>query len=461
MLVGLCPPPSDNFVNALQYILIFAFAAALSCVSCKMTCALPSDTQIVYDSAAALLKQGTLNVEYDFSTFYPELGYYTLADYYCRSSNNIMLLLIITAVYAVGAPLGVEVGTADGQWLAVFATALSVAVAVHMLCKSVQHIFKRPVAYFQCLALNALFLCYYYSCPNFYTDIWILCPIFCGLYFAVRFFETQKKHFAVVCSLFWSIACELKVTSAIMLIALCIYLILRKQSSPKEKATLLLLFTLPFFAYIFVFHAWYHHCGLFDFSRYEELYYPWTVWLSFGSHGQGGYHYEDAVFAYKTPFEQRDKAVAEHIKEIFSSYTFSEYLRFLKNKLSFVLGDGLFEGGEYAYWALFQNWTNKFTNPLYVENSYALMWADSFTLMLWCCGAATSLLQIKRRDNSWLLFVNIAIFGFIFYLSLFEAAPRRMIPAMLLLMVDAVYLLRRFGEAICDASSRRTAANKD
>ena len=431
-----------------QLFAISIFAVFLAYVSCCMTCTLPSDTQILYDSAAALINNGTLNVPYDYSIYYPDLGFYTLSDYFCRYPNNIAMLLILTGIYSIGSLFGFNAGTISGQSFAVLITAISVAVAVHFLCKSAQYIFKSVNVYFHCLLLNILFLSYYYSSPNFYTDIWILCPLCCGLYFAVRYYTTKKNRYAFLCSLLWAIGSQLKITVLIPLIAFCIFIVFEKENTIRNKIISLLYITVPLLIFIYLFHTWYYNNSLFDFSRHEELYYPFTVWISYGSHGIGGYHYGDSVLAYQAPYHLRDQVVFNHIKDIFSAYSPAEYLQFMYNKLSFIWGDGLFEGGVYAQWALFENWTNYFTNPTCHGENLVEIWTNSFAFMLVACGLIASLIQIKKRDNPWLLFINVLIFGFILYLCIFEAAPRRAIPAMLFFMLDTLYLLKLLSAGI-------------
>ena len=437
-----------NHEKLWQLLTVGTFAVLLAYISCQMTCALPSDTQILYDSVAALLEHGTLDIPYDFSVFYPDLGFYTLADYYCRCHNNIAMLLVLTAIYSVGSLFGITAGSIYGQSLAVFVTAICVAVAVHYLCKSAQYIFKGTNTYFMCLAINILFLSYYYSCPNFYTDIWILCPVACGFYCSLKFYSTKKKSYLFLCSVLWAIGSQLKITAAIPIIAFGIFIIFEKENSFPNKIIHLLWLLIPFAVLIVGFQTWYRNSSMFDFSRHEELYYPFTVWISYGSHGLGGYHYEDSLLAYHTPFHLRKQVMANHIKEIFASYTPSEYFQFLKNKLSFIWGDGLFEGGTYAEWALFENWTNFFTNSECWGKGFAQLWSNSFSLMLSACGAVTAILQIRKRDNHWLLFINIIAMGLFLYLCIFEGAPRRAIPAVLMFMFDAVYLLKKFSNHI-------------
>jgi len=424
------------------------FIVILSYISCCMTFSLPSDTQILYDSAVALVKHGTLDIPYDYSVFYPNLGFHTLSDYYCRYPNNIAMLFILTAIYSIGNLFGIDPSSFSGQSFAVFVTAVSVAIAVHFLCKSAELIFNNKNVYFKCLFLNIIFLSYYYSCPNFYTDVWILFPLCLGFYYAVKFYLTKNNKYIVLCSLSWAIGSQLKITVVIALIAFCIFIIFEKETFFKNKLISLLYLATPFTLFIIAFHAWYNHCSIFDFSRYEELYYPFTVWISYGSHGIGGYHYEDSLLAYHTPFNMRGQVMIDHIKTIFLSYTPAEYMQFLKNKLSFIWGDGLFEGGIYAQWSLFQNWTNRLTNPICREYALSKLWADSYTLILTICGSIASLIQIKKKDNPWLLFINVLITGFILYLCIFEAAPRRAIPAMLFFMLDTIYILNKISNYI-------------
>ena len=435
-------------LNPQRLLIMGAFAAFLAYVSCCMTCSLPSDTRILYDSAAALLQHGTLEIPYDFSPYFPNVGFETLSHYFCRYYNNIAMLLILTAIYAVGQPLGFVAGQSDGQIFAVAVTALAAALTVHLLCKSAERIFKSSSAYLQCLLLNICFLSYYYSCANFYTDIWILLPIAAGLHAAVRHAEDGKPHRLIAASLCWAVACQLKITGAIAIIALCICIALKKDMTLKKKAASLLLLLLPFLLLTALFSLWYRNCPIFDFSCEEKLYFPWTTWVLYGSSGVGAYDHSYSQLIYNMPYAERDAYTLQLIRENYAGYSFAEFLQFLKTKFIAVWGDGLFEGGIYAQWSLMSNWTNRFTNPLIMECALASLWADAFTLMLYCCGLAASAVQAKRRDSNWLLFGNVFIFGLMLYLSIFECAPRRAMPAILFFMLDAVYLLRKVTGAL-------------
>lgn len=137
--------------SAWRFRLLFAVLAAiffLTCAAfgCAARAGLPSDTDIVYDAVADLLRDGRLNeTNPKLEAYYPGIGLETNADYFCMYYNNIAVLMILAGVYrlAGGAYMA---GTVEGQTPALLFTALCMLATVLLVCRMVWRLTGRRSA---------------------------------------------------------------------------------------------------------------------------------------------------------------------------------------------------------------------------------------------------------------------------------------------------------------------------
>ena len=156
---------------------------------------------------------------------------------------------------------GFVAGTGSDQVLAIAVTAVCVVLAVHFICKSAEIICGASAAYMQCFVVNVLFLSYYYSCTNFYTDIWVLLPIAVGFYMAALHEKTGKLCFVLVGALAWGVGSLFKMTALILPVAWCICKLL-SEGRAAAKLRDILLMVAPLVMVMALFRLWYQNMFL-------------------------------------------------------------------------------------------------------------------------------------------------------------------------------------------------------
>ncbi len=370
-------------INAILVLILFIGGAALIVLPAMMNSYLPSDTQIIFDSAASYLENGNLNGSYPNYAGYSSLGFSLYSDYFCRYYNNILMFITIVTIYRFFGRLGFQLGSAEGQILAIIITSIVVYIAILFLIKLVRsesnNIFSPICASILCFS----FLAIYYSCTNVYTDSWVIPPMVIGYYYWEKHKKGGSFFSCIMSGVFFAIGALYKVTALIPVVAICICSILDTHLSVTRKLFVIIAIALSVALVFSLFKLWYKNCGIFDFSKEKELYYPWNLWVCFGSHGYGMYSRQDCELIYSTPYEIREQVAWREIIRNYSSYSLSEYLSFLKSKWILTWTDGHFEGSQYTLWPVFANFTLNITQPSSPLYDFLVMFSKGYILFLY------------------------------------------------------------------------------
>lgn len=424
--------PDSSFILLCCFVLLIG-CAAMVLLPVSMNSYFPSDTQIIYDAAAYLSKHRDLSGVYDSFGGYATLGFERFSDYFCRYYNNILMLLTVTAIYKVFGWTGFKIGTASGQVLAIAVTSIFMVIGIIFFLKAITLITKSKSNILLGILLTFSFLAPYYSCPNVYTDIWVIPFMLIACFHWVAYCKEGTSLNLVVCAVLLGIGALYKITALIQVVAIVIYSLLNNNWGLKRKIIVILAFVFIILLIFSLFKLWYRSSPIFDFSRERDLYYPWTLWLCFGSHANGMYNRQDCELAYSTPYEQRDAIVWNEIKKNYSSYSFKSYISFIANKWSLTWSDGLFDGGYYTQYPISDewSWTLRLTQPSFRTYWLLRYFSNGYILFLFFLLLCKTLIHIKNKDKSISIFflLSLLILGFIIYLSFFESAPRRAIPA--------------------------------
>ena len=169
---------------------------------------------------------------------------------------------------------------------------------------------------------------------------------------------------------------------------------------------------------------------------------PWNLWVLFGSHDKGGDTeiYKDTAFAAAFPtMEERSTAIWKRIFENYRSYSFSEFLELLRNKLLFAWNNSMFESSEYLLWPIDSNWTFYITQPQFLPTQ--LIRAYSTIYMLFFEYLVRALLFRKKIN---FVIPNLFVFGTMLYLLIFENAPRRAMIAVPFMIYNVIFLLSQW-----------------
>ena len=216
---------------------------------------LPSDTYIVYDSVADLLRDGKVNEENpQLASYYPQMKLYTNSDYFCMYPNNIALLTLLAGAYWLVGGIW-EPGTIEGQTPALFLSAAAAVATVLIVCWIAYRLTeKKTIALFVLLA-GMCFPSFYYNSVNFYTDTFVL-PLATGASaMLINYFLTRKEKWVVFAGLCFSAAVCMKVTAGVIVIAGAVA-ILFVPGTVAHRCRRLLLFAAPLAAGMMAFQLW-------------------------------------------------------------------------------------------------------------------------------------------------------------------------------------------------------------
>jgi hypothetical protein len=434
--------------NALFVLLLGSAFAVSIYLAYEMRIHLPGDTDIIFASVADLLRDGKLNEANPRidAMHYPGLGLYTNNDYFCRYPNNIGLLMLYAGVYAFGGKTGLPASTDAGHLPAIVMTSLAVAVTILLVCLCIKIVFKKNSYALFTLLLCYAFLPFVFSIPNFYTDLWVL-PFTAGgvyCYLSNKFSAAPKGWRGFLAGLLLSVGVQMKITAAIGFVVIVLDLLLGRHVHRWKNLALLFL---GFFLFLFAFTAWYRYSGIIDFTRSDEIGAPWNLWLLFGSHDTGGGTeiYKDMAFAAAFPtMEERSAAIWKRIFENYRSYSFSEFLELLRNKLLFAWNNSMFESSEYLLWPIDSNWTFYITQPQFLPTQLIRAYSTIYMLFLYAANILSAGVALFRKKINFTFIPNLFVFGTMLYLLIFENAPRRAMIAVPFMIYNVIFLLSQW-----------------
>lgn len=207
-------------------------------------------------------------------------------------------------------------------------------------------------------------------------------------------------------------------------------------------------FIIPWlFSFLFAFTAWYRYSGIIDFTRSDEIGAPWNLWVLFGSHDKGGDTeiYKDTAFAAAFPtMEERSAAIWKRIFENYRSYSFSEFLELLRNKLLFAWNNSMFESSEYLLWPIDSNWTFYITQPQFLPTQLIRAYSTIYMLFLYAANILSAGVGLFRKKINFTFIPNLFVFGTMLYLLIFENAPRRAMIAVPFMIYNVIFLLSQW-----------------
>ena len=233
-------------------------------------------------------------------------------DYYIvRYQNNLTYLFIVTAVYKVTYMLT----GAFSRLPLFFMNALALNASVLLTALTARRLFGRRRALFS-LILCALFAPYYSYAAYCYTDSLSLPFIIGAVYCFVRAEQSdQRSHKAIALALGGALSAvgyEIKASTAVLMIALPIYLLLRYglRRGAISSAPALLSFAVVAVVYSVAVKA----SGIIPPELSDRYQFPFTHWIMVGLSDSGGYTAADSAFTAR--FTTKAAKTAANLEEI-------------------------------------------------------------------------------------------------------------------------------------------------
>ena len=242
-------------------------------------------------------------------------GYYLKVMHHLCGLGNLPLLLLLNAFYVNGA---------------IFFTYLSV-----------RRIFDKKSAMYL-LWMVPFFLPLLLYVPVVYTDTSSMFYLAGAFFFSTLFLRERRATkwtvlWAGLFMLFMTVASLFKVTSAIYLVAVFLYLLLVKKTFKLKKVIVLAVSTLVIMLPIRVV------VGAFtDLRVNQDLEYPKIHWVFMGMYGRGGFNYYPSRLIYDVQQEGGDVAatITEEIKKTAQERGVTGFAELYSNKMSDTWNDG-------------------------------------------------------------------------------------------------------------------------
>ncbi len=391
-----------------------------------------SDLVAIYDSIPDVLDNFVLNGTY--------------ADYFVYYSNNLALLLTLSALYSMAGLFGFSFQGTESIGLAVVFSAAVLTCTVILLCKLagrvVPHGGRRTEALM--FLLCALCLPFYFYTPVFYTDAFAMFFFVAEAFLIHLFSQTGRLHIAVACGVVAGLGVLMKGTLAVPVVALaiCIFFMDGLRVKTRLMGLAVLLGAMAASIALPAWAVW--NSGLVDMSRYDALGLPLETWMCMSVHNGGAYCQDCVDYAWSfSTFAARQLAMRVRLAQFYGDYSLAEYLRFSALKTATVWCDGTYEALLYLKWPQHANAFNAiFTGPC--GGFWA--WCNAFLVMLYGLNLADVAISFRQKIWDVRFFCRLSVFGLFLYFFLMEAAARRalmVLPAFLLGAVWSLYTLAK------------------
>ena len=344
-------------------------------------------------------------------------------SYFSKYPNQIPLLIFVYGFTKIGSIFG----TTNVLLMGTIFNAIFMALTgyfIYLIGKDL----KSPKAGLLALIFMIINPIFYLYSSYFYTDT--LCMPFgvIGLYLIIKSIKTNntisKIVLAILSGFFFFIGLKIRIVVAILLIAVCIYILINKQITSKLKIYLALLIGLVIG--ILGFKLAYNY---FEIDLDENAAFPITHWLMMGLNEEytGGYNASDHDITFNEP--TKEEKIEKNIEEIKTRLKDLGIIGVLK--LETFKTTRTWSSGNYGVYAKLNNTSDGVgiyeylggygnTNIFMKYSLQILKTYISFMVLL-------GIYQIIKKKNAEYNFdtvIYIALFGAILFYLIWEAAQR-------------------------------------
>lgn len=416
-------------IKYIEYILISIFLL-LSVIIGYMLRLNPSwDMGSVYEIAKSHALTGTMG-ESTYLVSYP---------------NNILIAVIYAIVFKTASFLGITefIGTAT-----IF-NALIVTLTVWITFKIAKILFDAKKA-LTILFIMLLTTPLYLYVSIYYTDT--LSMLFSTLIFyvflIVNNLEKGKKKLLleILLGIIIVMAWKIKVTSAFVFIAICVFYILNGLNMKKVKEISNIIISVFIFLLLYNFVI---EDRINNRPDVDNLRMPIEYWILTGLSKNGDFKEEYYQFFVKYPtYSEKKEAGRNKIKEELSSFTSNDFVKHLTEKLKFAWTDGTYYAPEKLRRKPVEyNILHEIILPTGKYSSYYKYFPQAMHIGLLIFMIFSSIRILKEKDyKSKNMILLISIFGLIIFLLIWENRSRyilTMLPLYILLGINGVETIEK------------------
>ncbi len=394
----------------------------------EMYTALHSDLEAVFQAVTDLLQGGKLTTAH--------------AGYFARWNNNLLFLLLLTAVYAVAGVFGIPADTSHLE-PGVLLAAFCIALALWLLCRLVWQVTKQQTAAVLAFLLGVLHAPFYFWSSIFYTDV-LAMPLALGvLYLYAKFVSQWKLRWLVGSGAVAGLLFLLKGSGAAAAVAVplahFVFYHRNHRSEGREKSSTVkqaAIFLLTAVVCIGALQLWFLNSPVFGLQQRTEERMPLSFWFYLGSQGDGAFEKEAylAGTQIKSP-EERSQFYTSKALDNYKAFTPASYARFWSNKMRLTWAQPLYELDIYSNWTYKENWTKQLTQPHHLAHDRLLTYCAVYTALLHLLVFAGAVIEWRKKQRHPAVFaLYLLLFGVVLFFSVFETAARRAVLVLPLMM---------------------------
>lgn len=437
--IDACPSKCVHLSLFLSCIFVFAFSSVIGRL---MLCTPFNDTGSVYYATAEALETGVISKEInDFTKCYWATGT-SNHDYFLIYPHNIFLINYLLPYYRmITSIFSISMYTSVGVYASVLLNAASITCAVAFGFYAARKAKGNCTAYLY-LLFSVTCIPYYIHAYKAYSDTlslpYVAFSMFC-LISAERSHSTPRRFWLILTGISLAVGYLIKGSLAVMLIAFCIYILLKFPSRILSALTLSAAFAICILGW----HSVLNNSSYIDLTDAERFEVPKTHYLMMASIGDGGYRQDDLEYTMSFPtYEEKTTATLNKYLERVQSYGSADaYISFLIDKLSTGLSDAKFAQQTHLDVACANSKMKYFLLP--GEDYHALFYCCTtiYLTVIYVFMLLSPLVNAFSHRIHISSVLNIAYFGSLLFFSFWEFKSRyllNLLPLMLLLTAFSI-----------------------
>ncbi len=377
--------------------------------------------------------------------------------YYLNFPNNIFNTLVLAVLFKVFSFFGFHSGNGPMLVLNIFL----IQLAIYFMFQVCRKIYGNLSACFA-LVLSLFFIPFYPYASICYTDTMSMFIPIGFIYYFIKISSNDKFYkniiYFVIMGLLAFLAFQIKVTALIVLIAMFIIMVVKKEILKKgimyffgAIAIILATFLVTNKIYKLVVNKT-NVLGV----KYEETgLIPYTHWIMMGTYGGGAFSASEYDYTFSFPdVKTRKAANIKKVKQRLKRWKTQGYIKFLNNKMAmFTWGTGTYDFESILTSnAADNNKSHEFftSTGRYYKLIHYFCQTYHFSMILFII--ISLMYCLTRKENINILIMKLSMFGLLIFLLIWETRSRYMlnyIPIYILLMFSGInYLYKNYNRLL-------------
>lgn len=347
------------------------------------------------------------------------------ADYFITCTNNLGIVLLLSAVYGVAGLLGGSVDPRVNLAPGIFAAVALCAAAVWLVSLCAKEITGRNSGAALAFVLCAGFAPFYLWMPVFYTSTMSLVFGPWALYAFLRARRAAgRRRFAwlALSGAAAALGFIVKGNWMVMGAAVVIALALDAREVLRERLVRIAAFAAALALVVGGWNFFLHAAGPLDLSKLDEEGIPVTMWLVMGAEGSGAWNGDLKAETRALPdWDARAEMLRERLIEDYRAFTPKSYFKFWNTKMLRTWSDGRFGTNDLLVFPVTENWTNTLVFERYLPFRLIAAYSQAYLLALYAAGIFYAARLLRRPRAGGEFVAHLSMFGLMFFLTFYES----------------------------------------